>query len=71
MNAPGCLKFFDDGQYEDVLDEYITIDAARNEYGVVIDAETLTVDSAATKSLRQSGHPLGIGDKAPMPTAAE
>ena len=56
---------------EDVLDEYITVAAARNEYGVVIDPEPLTVDLAATKSLRQSGRPLAMCDKAPMPTAAE
>lgn len=37
---------------EDVLDEYISIDAARDIYGVVIDPATMTVDQAATSSLR-------------------
>ena len=37
---------------QDVLDEYISIDAARNEYGVVIDPETVTVDLGAKTLLR-------------------
>lgn len=37
---------------EDVLDEYISIDAARDIYGVVIDPATMTVDQVATSSLR-------------------
>jgi N-methylhydantoinase B len=36
----------------DVLDRYVTIDAARNDYGVAINADTLTVDLAATRDLR-------------------
>jgi N-methylhydantoinase B len=36
----------------DVLDGYVTIDAARAEYGVVINADVLTVDLAATRALR-------------------
>jgi N-methylhydantoinase B len=36
----------------DVLDGYVTINAARQEYGVVIDATTFTVDSAATREQR-------------------
>jgi N-methylhydantoinase B len=36
----------------DVLDRYVTIDAARKDYGVAIDADTLTVDVAATRELR-------------------
>jgi N-methylhydantoinase B len=36
----------------DVLDGYVSIDAARAEYGVVIDADALTVDPAATGELR-------------------
>ena len=55
---------------QDVLDEYISIDAARNEYGVVIDPETVTVDLEATTLLRQSGRPMAVGDKAPMAAAA-
>jgi N-methylhydantoinase B len=37
---------------EDVLDEYISIEHAREAYGVVIDPETMTVDLAATERLR-------------------
>lgn len=37
---------------DDVLDEYITIDDARELYGVVIEAKTLTVDKRATAELR-------------------
>lgn len=37
---------------EDVLDEYISIDAAKTFYGVVIDPATLKVDEAATAALR-------------------
>ena len=55
---------------QDVLDEYITVDAARNEYGVVIDPRSTTVDLEATKQLRQTGRPMGVGDKAPMTAAA-
>ena len=36
----------------DVLDGYVTMEAARAEYGVVINADTLTVDLAATHKLR-------------------
>ena len=39
---------------EDVLDDYVSIDAARELYGVAIDPETMTVDSAATQTLRRS-----------------
>jgi N-methylhydantoinase B len=38
----------------DVLDEYITVEMARDDYGVVIDAQTLTVDDEATARLRDS-----------------
>lgn len=38
---------------DDVLDEYISLDAARRWYGVVIDSESMTVDAAATTSLRE------------------
>ena len=37
---------------DDVLDEYISLDTARETYGVVIDPKTLKVDEAATQSLR-------------------
>jgi N-methylhydantoinase B/oxoprolinase/acetone carboxylase alpha subunit len=37
---------------DDVLDEYISLDTARDVYGVVIDPKTLKVDGAATQSLR-------------------
>lgn len=37
---------------EDVLDEYISIQAARDQYGVAIDARTMTVDEAETATLR-------------------
>jgi N-methylhydantoinase B len=39
---------------DDVLDGFVSIAAARTEYGVVIDPTTLRVDEAATQSLRQS-----------------
>ncbi|PCI52791.1 MAG: methylhydantoinase [Alphaproteobacteria bacterium] len=38
--------------FEDVLDEYITIESAREHYGVVIDSETMSVDESATTALR-------------------
>lgn len=38
---------------EDVRDEYVTLESARKEYGVVIDPETWTIDEEATVSLRQ------------------
>jgi N-methylhydantoinase B/oxoprolinase/acetone carboxylase alpha subunit len=38
---------------EDVLDEYVSLQSARSQYGVVVDATTLTVDQAATQALRQ------------------
>ena len=37
---------------EDVLDEYVTLEAARDDYGVVIDAASLQVDAAKTAALR-------------------
>lgn len=37
---------------DDVLDEYISIEAAERDYGVVIDPKTLTVDADATSALR-------------------
>jgi N-methylhydantoinase B/oxoprolinase/acetone carboxylase alpha subunit len=38
----------------DVADGYVTIEAARGEYGVVIDKATGRVDGEATKALRAS-----------------
>ena len=40
----------------DVLDRYVTIDRAREDYGVVIDAQKMSVDIQATQSLRASKH---------------
>ena len=37
---------------DDVLDEYVSVEAARSQYGVVIDPATLEVDEAATSALR-------------------
>ena len=37
---------------EDVLDEKLSIDYVKREYGVVIDPETMTVDDRATRRLR-------------------
>lgn len=37
---------------DDVLDEYISIEAAEKYYGVVIDPETMQINEAATKTLR-------------------
>jgi N-methylhydantoinase B len=36
----------------DVLDGYVTVQGARDDYGVVIDPHTLTIDHAATRALR-------------------
>ena len=37
---------------EDVLDEYVSLDNARQQYGVVIDPQTMTIDPEATAALR-------------------
>jgi N-methylhydantoinase B len=37
---------------DDVLDEFISLESARTQYGVVIDAESKTVDHGATSELR-------------------
>ena len=37
---------------DDVLDEYVTLDAARDDYGVVIDPATMQVNAGQTKALR-------------------
>ena len=38
----------------DVLDGYVSIDGAREDYGVIIDGPTLTIDQSATAQLRRS-----------------
>ena len=41
---------------DDVLDEYVSVDAARSEYGVVLEGSleelTLEIDTASTEKLR-------------------
>jgi N-methylhydantoinase B len=37
---------------EDVIDDYVSIDGARRDYGVVLDPDTLQVDAAATEAER-------------------
>ena len=37
---------------EDVVNEYVSLESARRDYGVVIDEDTLTVDEGATAALR-------------------
>ncbi|MGY1683623.1 hydantoinase B/oxoprolinase family protein [Geodermatophilus sp. SYSU D01176] len=39
---------------EDVLDEYLTAEDARRDYGVVVDTGTWTVDQTATRELRSA-----------------
>jgi N-methylhydantoinase B len=38
---------------DDVLDELVSMDSAKKDYGVVIDPETMTVDGEATEALRR------------------
>jgi N-methylhydantoinase B len=38
----------------DVVEDYVSLDGARRDYGVVIDPGTLTVDEAATRALREA-----------------
>ena len=38
---------------EDVLDEYVSLEGARRDYGVVIDEAGMTVDEQATRTLRE------------------
>jgi len=40
--------------YEDVLDEYISVDRARDVYGVVVDPDSMRLDRAASEALRAS-----------------
>ena len=51
----------------DVRNEYVSAEAARGDYGVVIDTATWTVDEAATGALRAS---LRVGRAAPPPPVA-
>ena len=37
---------------EDILDDFTTVELAREAYGVVVDPKTLAVDQAKTKRLR-------------------
>lgn len=39
---------------EDVIDGYVSVNDARNQYGVVIDAPGVTLDEAATRTLRNT-----------------
>jgi len=43
-----------DAVLADVLDEYVSIEGARRDYGVVIDPAPLAIDEAATTALRSS-----------------
>jgi N-methylhydantoinase B len=38
---------------EDVLDEYVSLENARSQYGVVIDPGPMTVDLNGTQALRE------------------
>jgi N-methylhydantoinase B len=44
---------------QDVRDEKVTVEAAREQYGVVLDPQNLTVDWEQTKRLRQSRQERG------------
>jgi N-methylhydantoinase A/oxoprolinase/acetone carboxylase beta subunit/N-methylhydantoinase B/oxoprolinase/acetone carboxylase alpha subunit len=55
---------------EDVLDRRVSLEAAREKYGVVIDTATMTIDLQATQELRQpqrraNGKPSRIFDRGP------
>jgi N-methylhydantoinase B len=41
---------------EDVRQGYVSVEAAADKYGVVINGETFAVDQAATDKLRQGAH---------------
>jgi N-methylhydantoinase B len=57
---------------DDVLDEYISVDAARGEYGVVMRGEgmDLRVDDDATRALRRSIRQRAADEPAPRRAAA-
>ena len=46
---------------EDVLDGYVSLEAARQDYSVAIDAPTLTVDAKETAALRSGVVNEGLG----------
>ncbi len=39
---------------QDVLDEYVSVEGAARDYGVVIESEFMTIDEKATNALRLS-----------------
>ena len=41
-----------DAVLKDVINEFVTLDAARETYGVAIDGDSLTIDLEATRALR-------------------
>ncbi|MBI4317162.1 MAG: hydantoinase B/oxoprolinase family protein [Chloroflexi bacterium] len=47
---------------EDVLDEFVSVEAAHRDYGVVIDPAALEIDYAATEALRESRRVGGAGN---------
>ncbi len=50
---------------EDVREEKLSVDYARQEYGVVIHTDTLDVDMEATRTLRQQMHQLANDSNSP------
>ena len=62
---------------KDVRNEYVSVRAAREEYGVVVDPETWSVDEAATTGLREDlrrerDRPEApFIDRGPLPAGAE
>jgi N-methylhydantoinase B len=40
---------------DDVLDEFITLDVARETYGVIIDPQSMLIDVSASEQLRLAG----------------
>ena len=46
---------------QDVIDDYVSIEGAARDYGVVIEPGTMTVDTAATETLRASLSSSGDG----------
>ena len=49
-----CPRWPAEKVLEDVLDDYVSIEAARELYGVVINPDTLQVNSTETAALRQA-----------------
>jgi hypothetical protein len=54
----------------DVVEDYVSLDGARRDYGVVIDPRTMTVDAAATAAaraaMRQPGPPPVVTRRGPL-----